>query len=463
MVELVTIFKIERLNDKLEQLIPIEVIPGFYDEDEESFIAEDDTVYKHLEQVKYPSVGYFGRRPLYEDEDDDIEITDEEIEKTARKQLNYYLDYIYIRHTDHPGKIFSMTPGEDIERIYDIDTKSSSKNIEIDIPKEIEKQVKKTIKGQDEAVRKIVTSLWTSIKFDNLSKRNMLVLGPSGVGKTAIFKKIQKILGIPMTIFPVPGLSQAGYEGRNTDEILKQLYFDCDGDEELLKGKSIVILDEIDKLAYNQTSSGDVSTLGVQNELLKIVEGVKRTVEINQEGDYFDIDTSNIIFIGIGAFSELYQKEKGTTIGFGNPQNNIKQEKAINSDRLIKYGLKKELVGRFPIIVELNAMTKEILKDIILNSDESELKLTLKALKSLGVKIRNLDEVIDLIVEDAIKKEIGARGLVSTINDIFLEIFYTVANNPGKYSEIIIGSNILKDNKDFHLVRKNTKVRKKTR
>ena len=284
----------------------------------------------------------------------------------------------------------------------------------------------------------------------------MLVVGPSGVGKTAIFKKIEKILGIPLTIFPVPGLSQAGYEGRNTDEILKQLYFDCNGDEELLRGKSIIILDEIDKLAYNHSSSGDVSTLGVQNELLKIVEGVKRTIEINQEGDYFDIDTSNIIFVGIGAFSELYKKEK-PSIGFNNQDD--KNNKPINSDRIINYGLKKELVGRFPIVIELNAMTKEILKDIIINSDESELKLTIKALKSLGVKINNLDLLIDLIAEDAIKKEIGARGLVSTINDIFSEIIYTVANNPGKYSEVIIGDNIINDNKDFKLVRKNVKTR----
>lgn len=461
MVELVTIFKIEKLNDKLEQLIPIKVIPGFYDEDEEAFIAEDDTVYKHLEEVKYPQLGYFGRRKVYED--DDIEYTEEEIMKLARSQLSYYLDYIYVRHIDYPNMIFSLDPGKDFERIFDIDSKSSSREVTLDIPMEIEKQVKKTIKGQDEAVRKIVTSLWTSIKFDNLSKRNMLIVGPSGVGKTAIFKKIQKILGIPMTIFPVPGLSQAGYEGRNTDEILKQLYFDCDGDESLLSGKSIVILDEIDKLAYNQNSSGDVSTLGVQNELLKIVEGVKRTVEINQEGEYFDIDTSNIIFVGIGAFSELYQKEKTSTIGFNSHQDEDSVKRNINSDRLIKYGLKKELVGRFPIIVELNAMTKEILKDIVINSDESELKLTIKALKSLGIKIRNLDEVIDLIVDDAISKEIGARGLVSTINDIFLEIFYTVANSPDKYSEILIGANILNDNKDFRLIRRATKVKKKTK
>ena len=272
MVELVTIFKIKKLNDKLEELIPVEVIPGFYDNETEEFISEDDKVYKHIERVKYPDSGFFGRRPLYED--GDIEYTDEEIEQLIKIEYGYYLNYIYVRHIDHPEKIYSLSPGDTFERVRDIDSKTTLKNIELDIPKEIEKQVKKTIKGQDEAVRKIVTSLWTSIKFDNLSKRNILVVGPSGVGKTAIFKKIQKILGIPLTIFPVPGLSQAGYEGRNTDEILKQLYFDCDGDEELLRGKSIVILDEIDKLAYNQASTGDVSTLGVQNELLKIATSI---------------------------------------------------------------------------------------------------------------------------------------------------------------------------------------------
>ena len=303
-----------------------------------------------------------------------------------------------------------------------------------------------------------MTSLWTTIKFNNLAKKNMFVVGPSGVGKTAIFRKLQKILDIPLTIFSVPGLSQAGYEGRSTDEILKQIYFDCDEDEEKTK-QAIVILDEIDKIAYSNGKDGTVSTSGVQNELLKMVEGVKRNVELTEYGDYFDIDTSKIIFIGIGAFSELYEPKKGC-IGF---DNTIKEQQKtkIDAEKIMKYGLKKEFVGRFPIIVELNEMDKEILKDIIINSDESELKNTVDALKKLGVTIKNIEDVIDLIAEDALTKEIGARGLITTINNIFSEIFYVIANNPNKYKEVIIGENILKDNQDFKLIAKNIKRKTK--
>lgn len=327
-------------------------------------------------------------------------------------------------------------------------------------PQDIEEKVKKTIKGQDEAVRKIVTALWTTLNFRNLQKKNMLIIGPTGVGKTAIFKKIKEILNIPLVIFPIPGLSQSGYVGRSVDEILKQVF--CESDENLdLAEKSIVILDEIDKLAKNTNGTGEVATIAVQNELLKIIEGCQRFVEsTNPRDPSFTIDTSNIIFIATGAFQELFEKEM-TSLGFVESTTKNPKKQEINTDRLRTYGLKRELLGRLPIIVELNKLDKEALKDIILNSDESELLETLNALRQLGIEVENIDEVIDLIIEDAIEKQIGARGLITTINNIFSEIFYEVGNNQGKYNSVTIGPNIIKDNKDYQLSRKQNKTRKK--
>ena len=341
-------------------------------------------------------------------------------------------------------------------------------------PKEICDIVKKTIKGQDEAIKTIVTCLWTTINGRNqargLSKKQMILIGPTGVGKTAIFKKLQQILDIPVVIFSVPGLSQAGYVGRSTDEILKQVYFETGQNIDVAE-KAIVILDEYDKIAYNGSDkSGDVSTVGVQNELLKMIEGYNRVIEINDGQDAFEIDTSNMIFIATGAFQELFDQKEEKTIGF---EATTKQAQKDNKKRiitgrdLVKYGIKKESIGRLPIIVQLNSLTKEIFKEIILESDESELLAHVEFLKSLGVEVTNLEEIIDILIDDAINKGIGARGLTVTISKLFLEIIYEVANNEGKYKEVHIGKDILNNPHDYQftenkIIKRTLKINNKT-
>jgi len=292
------------------------------------------------------------------------------------------------------------------------------------------------------------------MNFRNMRKKNMLIIGPSGVGKTAIFEKIKKILNVPVVIFPVPGLSQAGYVGRSTDEILKQIYYEAEFNLDVAE-RAIVILDEIDKIA--ETGRDGVSTSGVQNELLKIIEGCERYVETGNPRDpYFTIDTSEMIFIGAGAFQELFEKVK-PKIGYSQQEETPKDKNKIDTDKLIKYGLKRELVGRLPIVIELNNLGAKELKEIIMESDESELLRTMDALDILNVEIENLDEVIDILVEDALTKKIGARGLVFTINNIFEEIFYQIGNNPGVYEKVIIGKNIINNPHDFELIERRTK------
>jgi len=283
----------------------------------------------------------------------------------------------------------------------------------------------------------------------------MILIGPTGVGKTAIFKKLQQILDIPVVIFSVPGLSQAGYAGRSTDEILKQVYFET-GQSIDVAEKAIVILDEYDKIAYNGSDkSGDVSTVGVQNELLKMIEGYQRVVDINNGMDSFEIDTSNMIFIATGAFQELFDQKEEKSIGFETTTNktqNDNKKRNITGNDLVKYGIKKESIGRLPIIVELNQLTKEIFREIITESDESELLAHVEFLKSLGVEVSNLDEIIEILIDDAINKGIGARGLTATISKLFLEVIYEVANNPGKYKEVHLGKDIIGNPSDYKFI-----------
>lgn len=467
--ELVTLFKIKKLDDDIETLIPFEVIEGTYNEENCTFITDDETVYLHIEEAESNNFGY-ARRLLTNINIDAEPNSVDSIEFIKERKLNTDKNYKYFRFTKEINKIYlkdkySYTP----QVMVDEDSKKYKENTENETnekesnpgylgikktPKEIYEAVRKTVKGQDEAIKTIATCLWTTIngRAYNISKKQMILVGPTGVGKTAIFRKLQQILDIPVVIVSMPGMSQAGYVGRGTDEILKQVYFETMQNRDVAE-KAIVVLDEYDKIAYNgNDKSGDVSTIGVQRELLKMVEGYTRVVELGNNGeDAFEIDTSNMIFIASGAFQELFEEDKTESLGFLKIEASPK-EKNINIDALVKYGLMKESVGRLPIIVELNSLTREIYREIIIESDESELIAHVNFLESLGVTVSNLEEIIEILIDDVIKKEVGARGLIATISKLFLKIIYEVANNPGKYNEVKIGKNIINDPNDFELV-----------
>ena len=466
--QIALLFKIEKINEEVEALIPYDTVLGAYDEKEFAFKAQDGTTYYHIEEAEYPNVGYAKRTNIC-------------ISTDAKEDSMFNLEYLkkqlydhsyscrFLRFVKQKNEIFIHDPNhegisvlidQDSQKLHESQNESDLNEAEetsyIGIkltPEEIFKKVKKTVKGQDEAIRKIATCLWATINGQayNITKKQMVLVGPTGVGKTEIFRQLQKILKIPVIIFSVPGLSQAGYVGRSTDEILKQIYYECNENIDLAE-KAIVILDEYDKLAYNGSDkSGDISTVGVQNELLKMIEGYTRIVEIKDGQDQFEIDTTNMIFIATGAFQELFEEEK-KEIGFHNQETKALPRK-INAKSLVDYGLKRESIGRLPIIITLNSLTKEIYREIILESDKSELLAHVNFLESLGIKISNLDDIIDTLIEDAMKKDIGARGLISTISNLFVNIIYEVANNPNKYNELYIGKNIINDPNDFQLIK----------
>ena len=314
----------------------------------------------------------------------------------------------------------------------------------------------KTVKGQDEFLKTIVTTIWVNL-YSTGNKRNMLVMGPTGVGKTLVFETLSKILGLPILVTSTSGMSQAGYKGGDLTDILSQYIVKYGKDSNMDKG--IIILDEFDKLAYKGEESGSVSTMGIQNELLKMIEGNTYNVEIGQNTYIFD--TNNITFVCCGAFQELYEVKKApekSRIGFGTtPSEKVNEENQSMSDKLVSYGLKREIVGRLPIVLQFNALTKDNLKDIILNSKTSELQEYIRILKEFGIENINIDDLVDIIVNDAMERKIGARGLTSTIVNMFNNIMYEVFNNPGEYDTLYIGPNILNNPNDFTLSRSSYK------
>lgn len=486
--ELVIIFEPKELEDGTIELVPNTVITGYYDEVMDNFISDEGNTYWHI-LMPYDNVKQYAYRiPV-------VELVkryrNKSLEQIKRKYLNEHLKYKYIPTLDEYNRIIILVDKvtneefvfEDKDSIlYDYDEEittdgdkgqepnrpkenpktKSSKNSESEkaktneeesvLPKDVLIELYKTVKGQDELVKTIVTTIWVNL-YSIGNKRNMLVMGPTGVGKTLVFETLSKILGIPILVTSTSGMSQAGYKGGDLTEILTQYILKYGKDPNIDKG--IIILDEFDKLAYKGEESGSVSTMGIQNELLKMIEGNTYNVELGQR--IYMFDTKNITFVCCGAFQELYEGEKTSEkskIGFGTIScEETRKKNQTMSDKLVSYGLKREIVGRLPIVLQFNALTRENLKDIILNSKTSELQEYIRILKEFGIENINIDDLVDIIVNDAMERKIGARGLTSTIVNMFNNIMYEVFNNPGEYDTLYIGPNILNNPNDFTLSR----------
>lgn len=492
--ELAIIFEPKELEDGTVELLPNKVVTGYYDEFMDNFISDDGNTYWHiLMPMPFENVKQYAYRiPV-------VELVrryrNKSLEQIKRKYLSEHLKYRYIPTLDEYDRIITLKNKitdeefvfEDKDSIlYDYDEEitwftetdgdksqepnrpkekpkaRSSKNRESEelktneeenvLPKDVLIELYKTVKGQDELVKTIVTTIWVNL-YSIGNKRNMLIMGPTGVGKTLVFETLSKILGLPILVTSTSGMSQAGYKGGDLTDIISQYLLKYEKDPNIDKG--IIILDEFDKLAYKGEESGSVSTMGIQNELLKMIEGNTYNVELGQR--IYMFDTKNITFVCCGAFQELYEGEKTSEkskIGFGTIScEETRKKNQTMSDKLVSYGLKREIVGRLPIVLQFNALTRENLKDIILNSKTSELQEYIRILKEFGIENINIDDLVDIIVNDAMERKIGARGLTSTIVNMFNNIMYEVFNNPGEYDTLYIGPNILNNPNDFTLSR----------
>ncbi len=487
--ELAIIFKKTMDEEGNEVFIPLRIVSGRYSEAENWFITKNGTAYHHMVESIYEENSYGCRKTIGELMTMYKNLTLKEIKEkvfSAVKNYTYYRDWedgnntIYIKNKK-TGKtnIFKDKDTDILYYIYDKEvneafdeyerkqqTKSEEKPIQEEslseserllTPEEIIKLAKKNVKGQDEALKEIVTVLWYNIYQPNFNKKNMLIIGPTGVGKTYIFQKLSKIFGVDVVILPIAGTTQSGYVGSSVNELLHQAYLMCGRNREKFE-KSIIVLDEIDKLA----KSGDekVASTGVQQELLKVIEGTNILIGSEQSSKIM-VDTSKITFVTTGAFQDLFKKQK-RNVGFDSQEPII--DNNITTEKLVQFGMLAEFVGRQKIKIVLNPLTVDILKDIIKNNEESELNNVLEVFNKLNIKCTNLDEIIEEIAEDALSKNIGARGIDDTIMKMFVNILYDIANNPNEYGEIILGPNIMKDNQDYTLIKRKQpkrRVRKK--